>query len=290
MISTQFSSRNTMSNFVTTRGVDLYTRVQGEGNVLLWSHGLTFSMATEDAIGFMDWGQFPEHQRLIRYDARGHGRSSASSNTVEYQWPEMARDMFGVADHYGAERFIAGGQSMGCATSIYAALQAPDRIKGLVLMCPPTAWETRAEQASMYRKMAKVGGLLGGKLMTRLLGFRLANILPPWLLEGQPDAGDAISIGISTQSRNTLKNLFLGASQTDLPELAVLASLAMPTLILAWSDDPAHPLATAQALHLHLPNSTLVVAERYSDLEKWPELLRQFVAELEGGRSTGYRE
>jgi 3-oxoadipate enol-lactonase len=59
----------------------------------------------------------------------------------------------------------------------------------------------------------------------------------------------------------------------------------MPTLILAWSDDPAHPLATAQALHLRLPNSTLVVAERYSDLEKWPELLRQFVTELEGDGS-----
>ena len=271
-----------MSNFVTIRGVDLYTQTQGEGSVLLWSHGLTFSMATEDAIGFFDWDQFPEHQRLIRYDARGHGRSSASFSPGGYHWPEMARDLFGVADHYGAERFIAGGQSMGCATSIYAALQSPDRIKGLVLMCPPTAWDTRAEQASMYRKMAKIGGLLGGKLLARLLGSRLADMLPPWLLEGQPDAAGAISIGISTQSRRTLKNLFTGASQTDLPEPALLASLTMPTLILAWSDDPAHPLATAQTLHSLLPNSTLVVAERYPDLKKWPDLVRQFVAGLEG--------
>jgi pimeloyl-ACP methyl ester carboxylesterase len=285
MIALQFCTGITMDNFVTIRGVDLYTRVRGEGSVLLWSHGLTGSMAAEDALGFFDWGQFPEHQRLIRYDARGHGRSSASFSAADYQWPEMARDMFGVADHYGAECFIAGGQSLGCATSIYAALQSPDRIKGLVLMCPPTAWETRAEQASMYKKMSKMGGLLGGKLMARLFGSRLASMLPPWLLEGQPDAADAISIGISAQSSNTLKNLFMGASQTDLPEPAVLASLTMPTLILAWSDDPAHPLATAQALHLRLPNSTLVVAECYSDLEEWPELLRQFVAELEGDES-----
>jgi pimeloyl-ACP methyl ester carboxylesterase len=275
-----------MSNFVTIRGVDLYTRVQGEGSVLLWSHGLTGSMATEDAMGFFDWDQFTEQQRLIRYDARGHGRSSTSSTTEDYQWPEMARDIVGVADHYGADRFIAGGQSMGCATSIYAALQSPDRVSGLVLMCPPTAWETRAEQASMYRKMSKIGGLLGGKLMARLLGSRLASMLPPWLLEGQPEAGDAISIGISAQSRRTLKNLFMGASQTDLPEPAVLSALTMPTLILAWSDDPAHPLSTAQSLHLLLPGSTLVVAERYSDLEKWPGLVRQFVTELEGDNST----
>jgi pimeloyl-ACP methyl ester carboxylesterase len=269
-----------MNNLVTIRGVDLCTQVQGEGNALLWSHGLTFSMATEDAIGFFDWDLFPGDQRLIRYDARGHGRSSASSSPGDYHWPEMARDMLGVADHYGAERFIAGGQSLGCATSIYAALAAPDRIKGLVLMCPPTAWETRAGQASMYEKMAKVGGLLGGKLMARLLGSRLASMLPPWLLEGQPDAADAISIGISAQTRSTLKNLFLGASQTDLPELAKLTSLAMPTLILAWADDPSHPLATAQVLHEQLPNSRLVVAERYADLEKWPELIRQFAVNI----------
>ena len=77
-------------------------------------------------------------------------------------------------------------------------------------------------------------------------------------------------------------DLFMGASQTDLPEPTVLASLAMPTLILAWTDDPAHPLATAQTLHEQLPNSTLVVAKRYADLQKWPELIRQFVAGLEG--------
>ncbi len=44
----------------------------------------------------------------------------------------------------GAQKFVAGGSSMGCATSIYAALLAPERMKALVLVIPPTAWETRA--------------------------------------------------------------------------------------------------------------------------------------------------
>ena len=82
-----------MSKFVTIRGVDLYTRVQGEGSVLLWSHGLTSSMATEDAFGFFKWDQFSSQQQLIRYDARGHGGSSASFSAGDYQWPEMARDI-----------------------------------------------------------------------------------------------------------------------------------------------------------------------------------------------------
>lgn len=270
-----------MSHSTPIRGVDLHTRVQGKGGALLWSHGLTSSMATEDALGVFGWDQFPEHYQLIRYDARGHGRSSSSFCATDYQWPEMARDMFGVADHYATDRFVAGGQSMGCATSIYAALQAPERIRGLVLMCPPTGWETRPEQAAMYRKMAQIGGLLGGKLLARLLGSRLANMLPAWLLEGRPDAVDAISIGISAQSRKTLKNLFRGAAQTDLPEHDSVTSLTMPTLILAWSDDPAHPLSTARTLHGLLPDSTLVIARSYADLQKWPELVQQFLADLE---------
>ena len=174
---------------------------------------------------------------------------------------------------------------MGCATSIYAALQAPERIRGLVLMCPPTGWESRPEQAAMYRKMAQIGGLLGGKLLARLLGTRLANMLPAWLLEGRPEAVDAISIGISAQSRKTLKNLFRGAAQTDLPEHNSVASLTMPILILAWSDDPAHPLSTARTLHDLLPDSTLVIARSYADLQKWPELVQQFLVDLEAEAS-----
>ena len=89
-----------------------------------------------------------------------------------------------------------------------------------------------------------------------------------------------LSIGISAQGRKALKSVFRGASQTDLPEQTAMRSLSMPTLILAWSDDPAHPLATASALHGLLPDSRLVVAERYADLERWPEEIRQFAASL----------
>ena len=270
-----------MSDSVSIRGVDLCARVKGAGSALLWAHGLTSSMATEDALEIFGWEQFPEYHRLIRYDARGHGRSSASFRAADYHWPDMARDLLGIADHYGEDQFIAGGQSMGCATSLYAALEAPERISGLVLMCPPTAWETRAEQAATYRKLSPVGGLLGGKLLARVFGSRLAEMLPPWLVAGQPAAADAIILGVSSLGRRALKSIFRGASETDLPEPSAIRSLTVPVLILAWSDDPAHPLATANVLHDLLPASTLVVAQNYADLEEWPGLVRQFVEGLE---------
>jgi pimeloyl-ACP methyl ester carboxylesterase len=43
---------------------------------------------------------------------------------------------------------------MGAAVALHAAVAAPERIDALVLMIPPTAWTTRAAQASRYRASA----------------------------------------------------------------------------------------------------------------------------------------
>jgi len=48
-----------------------------------------------------------------------------------------------------------------CMSSIYAALECPERIKAMVLMLPSTAWETRIAQARRYRLLALVGLLVG---------------------------------------------------------------------------------------------------------------------------------
>lgn len=62
-----------------------------------------------------------------------------------------------------------------------------------------------------------------------------------------------------------------------LPPAAELAIIDIPTLILAWIDDPAHPLSTAYWLHEVLPNSRLVVAKTREDVETWPRLVVEHV-------------
>jgi pimeloyl-ACP methyl ester carboxylesterase len=39
---------------------------------------------------------------------------------------------------------------MGAAVALHAAAQAPERVAGLVLVLPPTAYDTRAAQAADY--------------------------------------------------------------------------------------------------------------------------------------------
>ena len=73
-----------------------------------------------------------------------------------------------------------------------------------------------------------------------------------------------------------------GAALTDLPSAQVVARVAVPTHILAWHDDPTHPLSTATALHELLPGSTLRVASTAQEVAGWPGLLSEQVLATAG--------
>ena len=123
----------------------------GRGRPFLWAHGLTSSRADEDRSGLMGWsGGFPGW-RVVRWDAPGHGESRGATSDQDTEWPRLAKVLLDVADDHGLDRFVAGGASMGCATALWAAVTAPERIDAMVLAIPPTGWDTRPAQADRYR-------------------------------------------------------------------------------------------------------------------------------------------
>jgi 3-oxoadipate enol-lactonase len=71
-----------------------------------------------------------------------------------------------------------------------------------------------------------------------------------------------------------------GAAASDLPSRDELRTIVVPTLILAWADDPSHPLATAEALAEHLVLSELEVAHDLAGVRAWPDRVRAFLGEL----------
>ena len=76
------------------------------------------SIVSEDALDLFEWDKFPKEKRLVRYDARGHGKTEPSYSPADYHWENLAKDMISIADKLGVEKLITGGQSMGCATTI----------------------------------------------------------------------------------------------------------------------------------------------------------------------------
>ncbi|MFW9906646.1 MAG: alpha/beta fold hydrolase [Candidatus Thorarchaeota archaeon] len=265
------------SSLMKIRNIELNVSDQGEGNALVWAHGLMGSMAAEDGWDILKWELQKEHFHFIRYDARGHGESEGTKSPEDYHWRSLAKDMVGIIKAKGLEKAIAGGMSMGCATAIYAGVQDPDKLNGLILMNPPTAWETRTEQGKLYNRFAWAGRILGGSLLGKIIARNPSRLLPGWIVEsGTVDMGEAFN-ALGKISRSTLFNLLKGAALTDLPPREEIRKIKLPTLILAWTNDQSHPVETAEKLHDDIQNSELHVASSMEELDTWPELIRKFV-------------
>ena len=233
-------------------GVPLRVRADGSGPTLLWAHGLLSSVAAEARL----WDGV-SGCRLLRYDARGHGGSGACATSHKARWDSLAQDMLGVADALDLNAWCAGGVSMGAATALCAALARPRAVTRLVLMGLPALWEARQAPARQYARIAAAAPALQQRLLTSMAASPLAP----------RDAAKAFD----------LATLYAGAAASDIPPPDALAAIAhIPTLILAWEGDPAHPLASALALQRLLPASQLQVLGDDADLATVREAIVAF--------------
>ena len=195
---------------VSVGDVELATRQRGRGIPFLWGHGLMGSMAQEQALGLFLWQQVPA--RVIHFDARSHGESDLDLDPAHLRWPALARDMLALAKAAGAPRAVLGGVSMGCATSLHAALREPDRVAGLVLVAPPTAWETRPRQSRFYRVAATAVDWLG------LAPIRLFAALPRFGPQSPVAALQAAVVeSLAGANPRAVAAAMRGAADSDLP-------------------------------------------------------------------------
>ena len=248
--------------------VEEHGTVDAGRSPLIWGHGLTSSRADEDVEPLIDCRRLAaDDRRVVRYDARGHGESESTADVKAYTWDQLALDQLALADALGIDRYVAGGASMGAATALHAAVAAGDRITGLVLVIPPTAWETRADQTELYRQMADVVEERG----VEPLIAGAAMLPPPDPFVGRPDVKERRAASLRANDPARLARVFRGAATTDLPAPEQLARIDVPTAILAWSGDPGHPVSTAHRLHELMPHAALSIASTSVELTTWTE-------------------
>lgn len=238
-------------------GVDLYYEVQGQGPTLVMAHGL---------LGSIEWsrdlGERPDtlarHFRLIRFDARGHGKSGYTTSQADYTWEALAADMYALMRYLGIERAHVGGGSMGGGTALTLALAHPEVVDRLVLVGPPPiGQQASAPGAQLFGGLAL---LIEGMGLENAVG--LALTLQPWasLKDGAPELYDWIRRWLLSQNPRAvvpaIRGIVLG------PELAHrrFGEIKAPTLIIAHPDDDIHPLESARAIQRAVKDSYLVVA------------------------------
>jgi pimeloyl-ACP methyl ester carboxylesterase len=259
-----------------TVGSTLATETTGSGVPFVWSHALLGSMAQDRDGGVLAWNGLTDIAKVVRFDARGHGKSGVEGTSQDYSWEQQAQNMWQVIEHHGLQEVVLGGASMGAATSLHAAVQQPERVKGLVLVIPPTAWSSRTKMKRNYGFMASfVNG-------TFALPVRLLKFLP----KADKQAGfqnvmmSVVAQHAAKMSRLGIVGAFRGAALSDLPSVEDLSKLTKPVLILAWTGDKTHPMEVAETLRDTLPNATLEVASHPDDPYQWPASVRNFISSL----------
>ena len=243
--------------------------VLGEGPAFVWGHGLTSSRDSEDRLPLLRWPTITgAGRRVVRYDAAGHGETGGPVDPHAYQWPELATDLLSLLDALGLDRVDAGGASMGCASTLHAAVRAPERFDRLVLVIPPTAWETRRAQAEIYEVSATYVEREGKEAW---LAASAEHPRPPIFadLPAVPTTADIPA--------DLLPSVLRGAAASDLPPPEAVAALDHPSLVLAWAGDPGHPESTAHRLGELLRTSEVRVARELADLFTWSQEIADFL-------------
>jgi 3-oxoadipate enol-lactonase len=265
---------------MTVRGCELAYDLIGDAgedttNIpFLWGHGLSSSRAHEDRRPLINLAQIAEYRPVVRYDARGHGESGDAANPQQGDWAELALDQIDLMEKLGLDQVALGGASMGTATALHAALRLGGRVRKLILVIPPTAWESRQAQVELYEQMASILEAKGVEPLIQ--GLRMMP--PPDPFIGDDEWLSNLTEALRGAEAERLAAVFRSAAVADLPPPEEIKTIVAPTLILAWTGDPGHPVSTAEQLKQLLPNSELVFASTADELASWTDRCLTFLA------------
>ena len=99
-----------------------------------------------------DLEPFFDRVRALFPDTRGHGLSSRFERVEDYTYARKAEDLLHWLDGLGIREAVWGGASMGGALSLWLAVHAPERVRGVVSISGPPFEPTREDKAWWARQ------------------------------------------------------------------------------------------------------------------------------------------
>ena len=214
--------------------------LQGEGQPFIWLHGMLNSVESDTLYSLVDLNEVAKIASVIRYDACG---KSVSGN---YQWDALTEQLKQVAEACQFDSMIIAGASMGSVTALHFAVLYPDKVKALILVTPPQAWEKREGVKAVYRKIAsKANQATISEFLKRLIS--LSQDPPDFFEHEHPGTRQRLIECRLGFDPLYYSQIYIGGAASDLPSREQIAKIQVPTLIVALPDDENHPLDTGQS-------------------------------------------
>jgi pimeloyl-ACP methyl ester carboxylesterase len=250
---------------VRSAGVTLAGEEAGEGIPVVLLHGLT---ATRRYVVMGSRALERSGHRVVAYDARGHGASTGPEDPDAYDYDDLVDDLHAVLDDRGIDRAVLAGASMGAHTAVRLALDAPERVAGLVIATPAFDPDEDRE-AGLARWDALSEGLRTGGVDGFVEAYGDPQVPEQW----KDTIDKVLRQRLSAHEHPEAVADALHAVPRSRPFEAwdELVAIDVPTVVVASRDeaDPGHPYAVGERYAERIPGAELRSEEPGSSPLAW---------------------
>jgi 3-oxoadipate enol-lactonase len=188
--------------------------------------------------------------RVLRYEHRGHGRSPAPPGP--YSMSDLGADALDLLDELGIERAVWCGLSLGGMVGMWLAVHAPGRLSGLVLACT----SARIASPDAYRERAALVRERGIEPVADAIVARWFTVTT---FEERPELPERFRAIVASQPVEGYAGSCEALAGWDFRE--ELASIPVPTLVVAGSEDEATPAPETDLIAERIPGARHAVLD-----------------------------
>jgi 3-oxoadipate enol-lactonase len=249
-------------------GAEISYSVRGGGRPLVLLHPFPASHRFWDECAHL----LEDRYQLILPDLRAHGDSSPGTGPATME--KHAQDVARLCNALELRRAIFAGVSIGGYVLFEFWRHSRERVAGLVLANTRTGADSNEARLGREKSMAEVEQRGPAAFIENMLSKVLGETTRRTRL-------DRVDAARAMMSRMTVKGIVASlqglASRPD--STATLATINVPTLVLAGEEDTLTPIAEAQLLHKEIRGSRLEVlpnAGHFAAFEQ-PEIAGRFL-------------
>lgn len=237
---------------------------------------------------------FARRHRVVAWDARGNGHSDRPTDPLAHTTRARAADLGAVMDAAGVPQAVLVGLSSASGPMIVFAAEHPERVLGMVFVCPATPFGRPGPEANgpFEEPLADDKGWNKENLQfwrrdfAAYLEFFFAEAFPETHSTKQRE--DAVGYGLDTDPES-LAATVRAPSTVDLPALtAMCAAVRCPVLVIQGTDERISHVTQGSGLAEAIPGARLELIDGAGHIPNARDpvrvnlAIRAFVRELAG--------
>lgn len=238
---------------------------------------LSNSLGTDFSMWDPQIPEFTKSLRVLRYDTRGHGKSSVTPGA--YSAEQLANDVLALADALKVGSFHFCGLSMGGMTGMWLAAYHPKRLSKLIISSAAAKFGT----LEMWNKRIDAIRKQGMKPTAAAAIERWFT--PAFRTKNPSTVGNIRRILESANLEGYISNC---AAVRDFDFRDQLGKISVPTLVISGTHDPSTTPADGNFLADHIPGARYVElnAAHLSNIEDADRFTKEVVKFLDSERPS----